>query len=817
ELAKEGAVWAAIDAGLQTLGLGASFAGAVRTIAEKEGVTAKEVLERLWNSTKNFLKKKFIPAESIGEPEIEVLMKETARAEKTGLPETTEIEITPIEEEGALEKPQVEEGKELQNFTTSKGSTYNLNPDGTTTRTKAPRPEHPEEAGVQPKSENTWFITPEDSLKLGEIQTKGEEKKIIELPNGQLGVQYLSGKDKGKIEQRTLVDFSKEPEEGLIPVEAWDDGKNVHFGNPIVKVEKPKPIKTTGALVYTREDFPTKKEAQDYLDHLQTSLAKAPEAHKAGLKKDIENLEQLVSGFEQEELPRAEEGEAPDALASKTATKKTQIPPKQTRPRQPVMGKKQAVARSKIIDLFRKAFTDPIRLGKISQRKAAGIHKLWPKVTRLLKANDVETASHEIGHNLHTTLYGGDAKTAEQQAKNINAALRPHLDELKPLAHYEPFGMEGFAEFTRLYVTNPEVARELAPKFYQKFEADLEAQYPEMKNALLEARDYYDQYLQGTPQSRIRAQTSYGDDKGKLANILEGVKKWLNPDFLKTEFLDDVFPAKRLVAEAFGIPLSEVENLKDERNLYRALRVLKGAVGKGDVFVLHETFNAKTLDKINGSLRDILKQLTDEESYKEFNDYLLARRSIEKISQKIETGINIGDALAVELELRPKYGELAKELDRYNDSLLRYAMNSGLLSAKQYLDIKKNNLLYTPFQRVMEPEKGGAASGAGRLQAGKPIKRMKGSTRDIIAPIESILKNTYSIILNAEKNLAGQVLAKIAKMKNVGGYVEAVPTPIKVKGKIEGEQVARELAKRFESEGLNDLIVYDENGKPILR
>ena len=71
--------------------------------------------------------------------------------------------------------------------------------------------------------------------------------------------------------------------------------------------------------------------------------------------------------------------------------------------------------------------------------------------------------------------------------------------------------------------------------------------------------------------------------------------------------------------------------------------------------------------------------------------------------------------------------------------------------------------------------------------------------------------------VNAEKNLAGQTLAKIAKMKNMGGYVEKVPTPIKLKGKIEGEQVARELARRFEREGLSDLIEYDQNGKPVLR
>lgn len=271
---------------------------------------------------------------------------------------------------------------------------------------------------------------------------------------------------------------------------------------------------------------------------------------------------------------------------------------------------------------------------------------------------------------------------SKEQAANIEKALKPYLDELKPLAHYEPWGMEGFAEFTRLYVTNPDVAQELAPKFYAKFEADLGAQYPEMKNALLEARDYYHKYLHGTPQSRIRAQTSYAQDKGKLQNIVDSVKKMFAPDTLKTQLLDDVFPAKRLVAEAFGIPLSEVENLKDEANLYRSLRVLKGAVGKGDVFILHETFNAKTLDKINGSLRDILEKLPDEESYREFNDYLIARRSIEKAGQNVATGIEYGDAVAVEEELRGKSGDLTKELDKYNDTLLRYARDSGLLSEK---------------------------------------------------------------------------------------------------------------------------------------
>jgi len=48
---------------------------------------------------------------------------------------------------------------------------------------------------------------------------------------------------------------------------------------------------------------------------------------------------------------------------------------------------------------------------------------------------------------------------------------------------------------------------------------------------------------------------------------------------------------------------------------------------------------------------------------------------------------------------------------------------------------------YFPFQRVMETfgERGTSA----KVQAYNPVKGFKGSTRDIIDPIESIVKNVY--------------------------------------------------------------------------
>lgn len=822
ELAKEGATWAAIDAALQSVGLGVAFNSAVRNIAGTEGVPVKEILSRLWNSTKNFLKQKFIPPENIGESEIEVLMQEVKRAEAQVKPRETEIEVAPEakpEQQIGSELTQTKNELEKESPDRSK-KTYELTYDEVERELK--KVHDFERKIIEPKVGEDAYEQYEKSSfeaqrnfwdKYTDRFTKDEINLIENYP---YSPEELRSRLNDIRSIRTAYNIGETPQESINNVIGDIRKQLILYRDPANKALVKEAFKYLTDKGHTKEEIAketnkvlrrdlSRSDAQYVLDSLFKPSEMKPE-------KPIGVLE-ASTPKKQEEILKSIPPEALEELPKKP----TQIPPKQTRPKQPVIGKKQAVARSKILKLFREAFTDPIRLGKISQRNAAGIHKLWPKVTRLLKDNDIETAAHEIGHNLHTTLYGGDAKTPQEQVKNINASLRPYLKELKPLAHYEPFGMEGFAEFTRLYVTNPEVARELATNFYAKFEADLEAQYPELKNALLEARDYYDRYLQGTPQSRIRAQTSYASDNGKLQNIIDSIKKKLHPDVLKTQFLDDVFPAKRLVAEAFGIPLSEVENLKDPANLYRSLRVLKGAVGKADVFVLHETFNAKTLKKVGRSLRDILKKLPDEESYREFNDYLIARRSIEKHAQAIETGINLGDAVAVESQLRAKYSNLAKELDQYNDALLNYAKDSGLISEKQHQLVKQNNLMYAPFQRVMELDKGGVAAGGGKLQAGKPIKKMKGSTRDIIAPIESVLKNTYSIIVNAEKNLSGQVLAKIAKIKNMGAYVEAVPTPIKLKGKVEGEQIANKLARSFLEMGLDDLIEFDSNGKPVLR
>jgi len=132
--------------------------------------------------------------------------------------------------------------KEPIRFTTAKGSTYEVHPDGTTTRTKAARPEHPGEEGLQPRSEKTFYVSQEQANKLSEFQTEGGPKKrLVAHPDGRLGVVYTSGPNSGKFEPRTVVKPKLSPADGLIPVELFDKGKRVHFGNPITSLGTTEP------------------------------------------------------------------------------------------------------------------------------------------------------------------------------------------------------------------------------------------------------------------------------------------------------------------------------------------------------------------------------------------------------------------------------------------------------------------------------------------------------------------------------------------------------------------------------------------------
>lgn len=162
---------------------------------------------------------------------------------------------------------------EIVGFTTEKGSTYEV-VGGATIRNKAPRPEHPGEEGLQPKSDVTFYVTREQVNLLSEVQTSGpHSKEIAQVKNGKWGVRYITGPSAGKFESRTLVETSSTPAVGLYPVEILA-GKTTHFGNKIVELRiKDSPVLPDSMEFTTASGKEVLAQAKQHMEAPRTGAA----------------------------------------------------------------------------------------------------------------------------------------------------------------------------------------------------------------------------------------------------------------------------------------------------------------------------------------------------------------------------------------------------------------------------------------------------------------------------------------------------------------------------------------------------------------
>jgi len=133
-------------------------------------------------------------------------------------------------------------------FTTSKGSSYTVDSEGRTTRTKSLHVGHdPSDVGLKDKSERTVYLSPDAASLIGlNGQTEGAARTVIEK-NGKLYPVQWNIKENKWGTQSSSKDghaFSTKPEVGLSPVELWgakNDAQGIayskwHAGNEITKI-----------------------------------------------------------------------------------------------------------------------------------------------------------------------------------------------------------------------------------------------------------------------------------------------------------------------------------------------------------------------------------------------------------------------------------------------------------------------------------------------------------------------------------------------------------------------------------------------------
>lgn len=456
----------------------------------------------------------------------------------------------------------------------------------------------------------------------------------------------------------------------------------------------------------------------------------------------------------------------------------------------PTEARAEVIRKSKIVEKVVKALERPIRVGRFRE-KALGIYKIKPEAIRLKKANDIEVMSHEVGHHLHKLFWGFGAKAP----KGREALYRPGpiQNELIALgkalygSRKPPYGgytAEGIAEYVRLYATDPARAPEKAPNFHKFFEGEIE-KYPDMKNMLTELRKDWQNWQSQPAVEKVKAHISVGEREGRLPNLHD----------LYTYTVDELHPIKKFVDS-----VTQGKDLVASQDPYVLARTMAGWTGKAEHFLRRGTLAFKDLSRKGKSLEEILGPLEKAGTLDDFRAFITSRRALEYSAQGMESGIEpevAREALRTLEAKHPEFEAQFTELKDYNDALLRYVRDSGLMSQEIYQKIKALNLEYVPFYRLSEQKPGIRRGSTGRTFADifSPVRRRKGSGAEILDPIESIVKNTYTYINAAERNRVAVSMGKLAGIEGTGYWIEEVPVKVRPVS-VEVDAALKELRKR---------------------
>ena len=410
---------------------------------------------------------------------------------------------------------------------------------------------------------------------------------------------------------------------------------------------------------------------------------------------------------------------------------------------------------SAILRDIEKKLKVPIRIGgfrkKVGGMTRGGIYKPGAHIIRMAKANDIPVAMHEIGHAVEKLL--GLPKTMPPEVQTMAYPGAKNLDR------------EGFAEFLRMYATEPGKAKRGAPKFHKDFEEALSKQ-PELQDILITVRQAWKEFQAAPSVSRVGSFIVRGGKRGRRMSI----------NRLYTEVKDNLWP----LAEAVDFAKAKGKVFNPSEDPYKMSRLMRGWPRKAEQYLTTGTFQYDAgigIKETGKSLKDILKPIERAGEMELLDIYLVAKRATTdpRVSKGFNRILSKADFNQTVIELEPKFGKVGEQLQKYNDELLKFLRDSGRISNDVYKTIKAKNPFYAPLYRLFDSDVSPKNVGQKAGNIFNPIKKLKGSSRDIYSPTESLLYNTYVMINSAERTRVGNAIRELAKVEGMGQFIDRVP------------------------------------------
>lgn len=431
----------------------------------------------------------------------------------------------------------------------------------------------------------------------------------------------------------------------------------------------------------------------------------------------------------------------------------------------------RAVSRREIIDSINNLFNQRIKTGRLGTKNAKGWYNPNSDVIRTGVYGDIPTMMHELGHyidnhNGFSSIPKFDTELLGQVKKRFGTSY----DNLDVAGKRK----EGYAEFFKDYVSDRAKAKQDFPVFYKHFKETIERDKA-LNGIVNKLSKLTHEWHKQSSADRIKGSISF-ERTSKAERIITDAKDGNIKDTIKrvasdvyTKVIDELNPLREMV--------EEVEHITGEKIAFKDNPFMQAWLSRGWVGKAEEFIKRGRPEKGVRSFEDIIKDIPQKE-HKDFSAYLVALHDLDLHRNGQMATFTLKEDLATvkQYEKNPTFKSAAKDIHRFQDYMLAELVNNGILKPETYHLLRNKYPNYVPFFRDFSADSmdGFFSSSKGFVNVANPIKRFKGSTRDIIDPLESIVKNTYQFYNAIERNHVGVTFAKLAKKPGVGTIVEEV-------------------------------------------
>lgn len=432
----------------------------------------------------------------------------------------------------------------------------------------------------------------------------------------------------------------------------------------------------------------------------------------------------------------------------------------------------------KVVQQLSDNFGVPVRTGHFrGGNSVAGIYKVTEEVARLKGYGDIATASHEVSH--HLDKVGGVLKSVPFTAVSELSSLdyKPNRGDIH----------EGFAEYMRHRLTMDDAAK-VAPKFDEWFNNVWLVGRADVSEAIARSKAAVDQWRNAGSLARVEAQIDMGESRA--AKIGRGLRHPVEPILsVKNWIIDNWYnrlaPLLRVSKEMVNAKTSGevMQKMRGDLNFWAFAKISNmTASAKARSWAKTGTADVagnKTGPGLRETLAPIASELRDTGTLRQFYAYCYAQHALDVIAQGKNPGILESDARSVVAQLgnRPGWKKAAEGITNWHNALIDYLVDAGGLPKDQADTIKDTYPHYISLARKMDGQFTSGSGGGGSRYANLPsaIKRLKGSGREILPPLESALAYGERIIGIADKVRVGRMLVEASKKYGMlGDLVEKV-------------------------------------------